>query len=107
MIARCSRLGGVLTALALAWVVPAQAGDLVYQPIVPAFGGSPLYEDYLVGTAQIQNKHLPQGGGGGGGDGGIGDISFPDISIDLGGGLGGGSAPPVVVIPLPAAGTTP
>ncbi|WP_224826159.1 curli assembly protein CsgF [Cognatishimia sp. MH4019] len=60
------------------------AGDLIYRPINPAFGGNPNNFDYLLGTAQIQNQHLPDQGSGGGG-GGVPNIDFPDISIDLGG----------------------
>lgn len=64
----------------------AAAGDLIYRPVNPAFGGPSNNVDYLLGTAQLQNKHpASQGGGGGGGGGGVPNISFPDISIDLGG----------------------
>jgi curli production assembly/transport component CsgF len=45
-------------ALALAGLLgagTAQAGDLVYRPINPAFGGSPLNKDFLMGTAEAQN----------------------------------------------------
>ncbi|MEL7213518.1 MAG: curli assembly protein CsgF [Pseudomonadota bacterium] len=62
----------------------AVAGDLIYRPINPAFGGNPNNFDYLIGTAQIQNQHLPEQSSGGGG-GGVPNIEFPDISIDLGG----------------------
>ena len=58
------------------------AQGLVYQPINPAFGGSPLNNGFLVGTAQIQNQFTGSGGGGGGA--GIPSIDFPDINIDLG-----------------------
>jgi curli production assembly/transport component CsgF len=34
----------------------AAAGDLVYQPVNPAFGGSPLNKDFLMGTAEAQNR---------------------------------------------------
>jgi curli production assembly/transport component CsgF len=34
----------------------AAAGDLVYQPVNPAFGGSPLNKDFLMGTAEAQNQ---------------------------------------------------
>ena len=73
--------------------------DFIYQPVNPAFGGSPLMEDYLIGTAQIQNKFVNQNSGGGGGGGGAPDISFPPIVIDLGGGGSGEPAagePPAV-----------
>jgi curli production assembly/transport component CsgF len=45
-------------ALALAMLLgasPAMAGDLVYRPVNPAFGGSPLNKDFLMGTAESQN----------------------------------------------------
>ncbi len=34
---------------------PAHAGDLTYRPVNPAFGGSPLNKDFLMGTAEAQN----------------------------------------------------
>lgn len=34
----------------------ALAGDLVYTPINPAFGGSSFNKDFLLGTAEAQNK---------------------------------------------------
>lgn len=75
------------------------AGDLIYRPINPAFGGNPNNFDYLIGTAQIQNQHLPDSGGGGGG--GVPNIDFPDISIDL-----GGAVPPAPT-PAPVTATAP
>lgn len=38
--------------------LPAAAGNLVYQPINPAFGGSPLNGNWLQSEAQAQN--IPQ-----------------------------------------------
>ncbi|WP_417615467.1 curli assembly protein CsgF [Oceanisphaera sp.] len=35
----------------------AQATELVYTPINPTFGGSPLNGSFLLGSAQAQNKH--------------------------------------------------
>ncbi len=35
----------------------AQASELVYTPINPAFGGNPLNGSYLLGNAQAQNDH--------------------------------------------------
>lgn len=68
----------------------AVAENLIYRPVIPAFGGNPNNFDYLIGLAQIQNKFtIPQSGGGG-----VPDISFPPIVIDLGG--VGGDTPPVV-----------
>ncbi len=72
------------------------AGDLIYRPINPAFGGNPNNFDYLIGTAQIQNQHLPEQSSGGGG--GVPNIEFPDISIDLGGAV----QPPATPTPLAA-----
>ncbi|MBM7455952.1 curli production assembly/transport component CsgF [Oceanisphaera litoralis] len=34
-----------------------QATELVYTPINPTFGGSPLNGSFLLGSAQAQNKH--------------------------------------------------
>ena len=34
----------------------ALAGDLVYQPLLPAFGGNPLYSSYYSQNADAQNK---------------------------------------------------
>ncbi|MFD2192048.1 curli assembly protein CsgF [Pistricoccus aurantiacus] len=39
----------------------ASAGDLVYQPINPSFGGDPFYSAHLLQTAEIQNKHVDDG----------------------------------------------
>lgn len=33
------------------------ASELIYQPINPSFGGSPLNGSYLLNKAQAQNKH--------------------------------------------------
>ncbi|MCI0511296.1 curli production assembly/transport component CsgF [Chromohalobacter marismortui] len=53
-------LGGVL--LATLGVAPgAWAGDLVYQPINPAFGGDPFYINYLLQTADVQNQYKDDG----------------------------------------------
>ncbi|WP_426265777.1 curli assembly protein CsgF [Sphingomonas sp. LHG3443-2] len=35
---------------------PALAGDLVYQPINPTFGGNPFNSQHLLGIANAQNK---------------------------------------------------
>lgn len=70
---------------------PVAAGDLIYFPKNPSFGGNPDNFNSLIGLAQIQNQHLE---GGGGGSGGVPNISFPPITIDLGGtdtGSGSGS----------------
>jgi len=34
-----------------------QAGELVYQPVNPNFGGNPLNGSYLLGNAQAQNDY--------------------------------------------------
>lgn len=71
--------------------LPVSAGNLIYQPTIPAFGGNPNNFDYFIGLAQIQNQHQPEQSGGGGG--GAPAINFPPITIDLGGVGGGGQAP--------------
>lgn len=49
-----------LTALVLSYtfltVMPALARDLVYQPISPSFGGSPLNGPYVLGLAGANNR---------------------------------------------------
>jgi curli production assembly/transport component CsgF len=35
----------------------AAAGDLVYQPVNPNFGGNPFNGEFLLGQAQLQNQH--------------------------------------------------
>ncbi|MBO9440145.1 hypothetical protein J7354_15925 [Sulfitobacter sp. R18_2] len=74
---------GISTAALLISAGSAIAGDLIYKPLVPAFGGTPDNWGYLLGTAQIQNQHLPPTESGG--SGGAPDITFPPIVIDLGG----------------------
>lgn len=49
-------VGASLVALFLA-ALPAAASDLVYTPVNPSFGGSPLNSSHLLGTANAQNKH--------------------------------------------------
>ena len=41
----------------IAWPGTSQATELVYQPVNPAFGGSPLNGSVLLGNAQAQDKH--------------------------------------------------
>jgi len=43
--------------LACALLAPAQATELVYTPVNPSFGGSPLNGQWLLNSAQITNKH--------------------------------------------------
>ena len=44
------RSAAILAVLGLA--LPATAGELVYRPISPGFGGSPFNTDYVFGTAE-------------------------------------------------------
>ncbi|MDH2422745.1 MULTISPECIES: curli assembly protein CsgF [Cobetia] len=37
--------------------MPLYAGELIYQPINPSFGGNPLNGSYLLGKAQAQDTH--------------------------------------------------
>lgn len=46
-----------LCVINLALALPASASELVYTPINPSFGGSPLNGSFLLGKAQAQNKH--------------------------------------------------
>lgn len=71
-----------ILATAAGFASSAAAEDLVYTPVNPGFGGNPNNFDYLVGLAQIQNQFS---GGGGGDGGGVPQITFPPITIDLGG----------------------
>lgn len=70
----------IVVAGALA-VSAASAGNLRYEPSNPSFGGNPNLSSYLIGTAQIQNQFIADSGD----SGGVPDISFPPIVIDLGG----------------------
>jgi hypothetical protein len=85
---RISRV--IIATAAILSAAPAFAGSLRYEPLSPGLGGNPNLNGYLVGTAQIQNQFVESGGDGGGG---VPDISFPPIVIDLGG-LGGGAEEP-------------
>lgn len=69
------------------------AGELLYNPINPGFGGNPNNIDYLLNLAEIQNEFVETAGGGSGGGGGVPNISFPPITIDLGN-VGGGAPQP-------------
>ena len=73
----------------------ASAGELLFNPVNPGFGGIPNNIEYLLNLAQLQNQHLPPASGGGGNN--TPQINFPPITIDLGGvaggnGNGGGTA---------------
>jgi curli production assembly/transport component CsgF len=79
-----SVLGAVLVAgMACA---PAAANDLVYTPIDPSFGGSPLNSSHLLGLANAQRdataKDAKQSGGSGGGAGG-GGTGTSQSDVDL------------------------
>ncbi|WP_282027049.1 curli assembly protein CsgF [Limimaricola cinnabarinus] len=65
--------------------VVAAAQGLVYSPLNPGLGGNPDLFGPLNELANIQNEFAEDGGGGGG----FPIIEFPDIDIDLGGGIGG------------------
>ncbi|QPH53880.1 curli assembly protein CsgF [Pontivivens ytuae] len=93
-----TRLFATSLALALA-ATTAAAGPIVYRPINPGFGGFSDNADYLIALADIQNRFRDNGGGGGGG---VPQISFPPITIDLGGAGGGGGAT-TSAAPAPAA----
>lgn len=53
----CNRARPLLTLGFLSIMSVAHAGELVYRPVNPAFGGHPLNGAFLLGTAQSQNKH--------------------------------------------------
>jgi curli production assembly/transport component CsgF len=58
-------------ALALALTaLPALAGELVYRPISPGFGGSPFNTEYVFGTAERAQSNPNGNQDGGFGDGG-------------------------------------
>lgn len=48
-------------ALSLALAGAAQAGSLVYTPVNPSFGGSPLNGNWLMSQAQTQNQFTEKG----------------------------------------------
>lgn len=50
--------------LVLACALPVQADELIYEPVNPAFGGDPENGIWLLRSAEIQNKHEDDGGGG-------------------------------------------
>jgi curli production assembly/transport component CsgF len=51
----CRLAGAGLVASGFA-IWPAAASDLVYTPVNPSFGGSPLNSSHLLGTANAQNR---------------------------------------------------
>jgi curli production assembly/transport component CsgF len=50
------RLAALAAGLCIALSSPALAGDLVYTPIDPSFGGNPFNSSHLLGIANAQNK---------------------------------------------------
>ncbi len=48
---------GTIAALALAGGAQAMAGELVYRPLNPSFGGDPFMGSYLLGKAQAQDTN--------------------------------------------------
>lgn len=57
--------------LAALWQAPGlHATELVYSPVNPSFGGSPLNGSVLLNAAQAQNKHTDPKSGASGGVGG-------------------------------------
>lgn len=88
----CLQSGGLAAALFLCQ--SASAGELLFNPVNPGFGGIPNNIEYLLNLAQLQNQHLPPASAGGGSS--APQINFPPITIDLGGvadgnGNGGGT----------------
>jgi curli production assembly/transport component CsgF len=81
-------LSVMLSALALG-ASPVLAGDLVYTPINPSFGGNPLNSSHLLATANAQRDATASdadidnmlGGGSGGGSGGSGGNSDADLFV--------------------------
>lgn len=51
----------LITAIALMGCGSAAAGELIYRPISPAFGGNPLNTSFLLQTAEIQNLFADEG----------------------------------------------
>lgn len=49
--------GSCAALMLMAVSTAAQAGDLIYQPLNPSFGGDPFVGSYLLGKAQAQNTH--------------------------------------------------
>jgi curli production assembly/transport component CsgF len=55
------RSGVFAALLALPFIASAHAGDLVYTPINPNFGGNSFNDGILLGTANAQNKYQDDG----------------------------------------------
>lgn len=56
--------GGIATVAALCCLEPVWATELVYQPVNPSFGGSPLNGGWLLNSANAQNGHTAPSSGG-------------------------------------------
>ena len=52
-----NRNGLVVMGLALVLSATVQAGDLIYKPLNPSFGGDPFVGSYLLGKAQAQDTN--------------------------------------------------
>ncbi|AYG70257.1 curli assembly protein CsgF (plasmid) [Rhizobium sp. CCGE531] len=55
------RVTMVAVGLSAVMAVPALAGQLVYQPTNPTFGGNPLNGSFLLSTAQTQGDGVKSG----------------------------------------------
>ena len=47
----------IIIGLGLVLTVTAQAGELIYKPLNPSFGGDPFVGSYLLGKAQAQDTN--------------------------------------------------
>jgi curli production assembly/transport component CsgF len=54
------KTGLVIAGLIAAVIAPAGAGELIYKPVNPNFGGNPFNDGILLGTANAQNKFGPE-----------------------------------------------
>lgn len=59
-------LRSTFVALIPAVSIGASGTELIYTPINPTFGGSPLNGSYFLGKAQSQNDHIAEGNSGSG-----------------------------------------
>ncbi|TXI03206.1 MAG: curli assembly protein CsgF [Rhizobium sp.] len=90
------RMTAIAAGLAAAMTMPAFAGQLVYQPTNPTFGGNPLNGTFLLSTAQTQGAGVKSG-----------QQQSPDLSGlnnalgnlgNINGGTGSSGSSPVIVI---------
>jgi len=54
---KLQKMSAATALLALALSPIAQAGELIYRPLNPSFGGDPFVGSYLLGKAQAQDKN--------------------------------------------------